>query len=246
MRKMTCLIVEDEENSKVLLTSTLNDFCPQLEIVGYAISVEAGVNQVERLNPDIIFLDIELADGNAFDLLSELGHKEHSIIFTTAYDDFALAAFKCEAVDYLLKPYTPTDIINAVEKVKRRNYSIELLSKLLNVNNKEQQKHKITLSNAAGIVMIEIDKILRIEADRSYCYLYECDGNKMIVSKPMKEIESMLPAESFFRLHDGHIINVEHLRKFSYEDGGIAILNDGTHVPVSRRKKQEFLDFIRK
>ena len=240
------IIIEDELAAQQLLSNILSDNCPQVNVVDKCISLSESLTSLSTNNPDILFLDIELEDCTAFDILNAVEHRDFKIIFTTAYDEYALEAFKFEAVDYLLKPYSSKDVINAIEKVEKRNYNQEVINRLLNKLDQKSERNKIALSNSDGLVMVDVDNIMHIEADRSYCYVYEAGQNKMMISKPMIEIEKMLPQGLFFRSHASHIINVNHLRRYSYEDGGIAILNDGTQVPVSRRKKQEFLEFIKK
>lgn len=241
------IIIEDETAAQQLLSNILKDYCPSVKILGVANSLNTALSLITETKPDILFMDIELEDCTAFDVLKEIDHKEYKIIFTTAYDEYALKAFKFDAIDYLLKPYTPQEVIKALNKVEKRALDQDVLSRIVNsmIEKNDATKKKIALTNSDGIVMVDVDNIIRIEADRSYCYVYENGQKKMTISKPMIELEKLLQGHSFFRSHASHIININYLRRYSYEDGGMAILNDGTQVPVSRRKKQEFLDFIK-
>ena len=241
------IIIEDEIAAQQLLSNILKDYCPSVQLLGVTNSLSTSLSLIQEMKPDILFMDIELEDCTAFDILKEINHKDYKIIFTTAYDEYALKAFKFDAIDYLLKPYTPQEVIKALSKVEKRSLDQDVLSRIMNgmIGSNDTAKKKIALTNSDGIVMVDVDNIVRIEADRSYCYIYESGQTKMTISKPMIEVEKLLPEHTFFRSHASHIININYLRRYSYEDGGMAILIDGTQVPVSRRKKQDFLDFIK-
>lgn len=241
------IIIEDEQSAQQLLTNILTEYCPTVELLGISTSMADSILLINNAKPHILFLDIELEDCNAFDILEAIDYSQFKIIFTTAYDEYALKAFKFEAIDYLLKPYSPKDVISALAKVKKRDRDQETLERLISSFKSSTKKNitKISLSNADGLVMIDVNNIIRVEADRSYCYVYEKGQKKMMVSKPMIEIEKMLPPELFIRTHAGHIININHMRKFSYDDGGYVLLNDESQVPVSRRRRQDFLDFVK-
>jgi two-component system LytT family response regulator len=243
----TAIIIEDELSAQQLLSNILAEYCAQIKVEDVCTSLSDTLVSIKNKKPDILFLDIELEDCNAFDILNAIDHREYKIIFTTAYDEYAIKAFKYEAVDYLLKPYSPKQVVKAVNKAERRNFNQDILNEILSGLKADHtnKSNKITLSNSKGLVMIEVNNIIRIEADRSYCYVYELGQKKMMVSKPMIEVEKLLPTDHFFRTHSGHIINVNHMRKFSYDEGGYILLNDNSQVPVSRRRRQEFLDFIR-
>ncbi len=240
------VVIEDEIDSQKLLTKIINEYCIDLEIVGLAENILDGKVIIESQFPDLVFLDIELKDGNSFQLLESLEKRQFKIIFTTAYQEYALKAFKYEAVDYILKPYSPKQVIAAVERVKKRQYDETIYNRLdYLVKQSTKNKHeRISIPTLEGVSLFNINDILRLEADRTYCYIYLSDGTKVMVSKPLKEISNMLPETMFFRSHSGHLLNVNYVGKYLNEDGGYALMSDGAQVPVSRRRKKEFLAFL--
>lgn len=229
-----CIIVEDEVDAQNLLSKILAEYCPDLTLLGISSEIESAKELISLTKPQLLFLDIQLQTGTSFQLLDEIDHNKYKIIFTTAYEEYALKSYKYETIDYILKPYSPTDVMTAVNKVKRQ---------LINLEDKIATENlTISLSTHKGLSVITISDIIRLEAERSYCTLYLASSKQSIlISKPLKEIESLLPDTIFFRPHTSHLININYVHEFSTVKGGVAILTDKTIVPVSRRRKQEFL-----
>lgn len=236
-------IIEDEVDAQSLLSSIIKEYCPSLQLVGIAGNISDGIALIEESKPDLVFLDIELEGGTSFQLLDRLKHMSFRIIFTTAYDQYALKAFKYETIDYILKPYSPQDVIKSIERVRRTQHDIAIFNRLeyLIEQNDTSQNTKINIQTCEGISLISISDIVRLEADRSYCFVYLSDGERLLVSKPLKDFESQLPEDQFFRVHSTHLINMEYINKYIKEDGGFIIMTDGSHVPLARRRKHEFL-----
>lgn len=241
-------IIEDEVDAQSLLSSIINEYCPSLQLVGIAGSISEGIALLEESKPDLVFLDIELEGGTSFQLLDRLKHISFRIIFTTAYDQYALKAFKYEAIDYILKPYSPQDVLKSVERVRKTQHDQAIFNRLdyLIKQNNTLQNTRINIQTSEGISLISVSDIVRLEADRSYCFVYLSDGERLLVSKPLKDFESQLPDDQFFRVHSAHLINKEYVKKYIKEDGGMIIMTDGRQVPIARRRKHEFLQKLSK
>ena len=200
---------------------------------------------MNSLKPELIFLDVMMPDGSGFDVLEKLGALKFEVIFTTATDKFAVKAIKYSALDYLLKPIDPEELKNAVGKVVARNKKVSnednLRSLLENVKQNENQYAKITLPTGNAYEVVLVKDIIRCEANDNYTNVYLASGKKYLVSGTLKHYEELLPEKDFIRVHHSHLINMNHMLRFLKEDGGYAIMSDGSKVEVSRRKKDEFL-----
>lgn len=243
-----CIIVEDEIKSRETLQGLLQRFCPDVMVVAEAGGVQAGREAITRHNPDLVFLDIEMPDGSGFRLLEYHGLPEFEVIFTTAFDQFAIKAIRYAALDYLLKPIVPEELVAAVEKVrkqkeKRSNQkNIEVL--LSNIRPNMIEPKKIVLSTVEKIHVVEADDILRCESDNYYTHFYFTNGKHLLISKTLKDVEAMLEGGSFIRPHKSHLINTRYIQNFNREEGGVITLNNGDKIPVSRRKKEKILEII--
>jgi two-component system LytT family response regulator len=244
------VIIDDEKKSRELLNSMVAKHCPQLTVAGSADSVSAGVELVRKENPDLIFLDIEMSDGTGFDLLEQVPGINASIIFTTAYDRYAVKAIKYSALDYLLKPIDPEELKTAASKVseKRSNLSTmeNLQSLLQNFRKPDENYSKITLPTGNAYEIVNIKDIIRCEAEGSYTNFLLTNNRKMLVSFSLKHYEDLLPAEQFVRVHHHHLININHVVRFLKADGGYAVMTDGSEIEISRRKKDAFMQRLQK
>ncbi|MBK7807146.1 MAG: response regulator transcription factor [Saprospiraceae bacterium] len=238
------VILEDEIPSQQLLSTIVNEYCPYLQLVGMADSVEKGLMTIKETQPDLVFLDIHIGHQTGFDLLDRLEHKNFKVIITTAHDEYALKAFGYEVVDYLLKPYSPKQVIKAVDKVNKLHF-LTKANKYLEDNNVKASPKRIHLNTQEGILILNVSEIISCEADGAYCKINTSYGAKIFVSKPLIEIENYLNDDNFTRAHTSHLVNIDHIRKFLKEDGGLLVMSDGSKIPVSRRRKQEFLERIR-
>lgn len=245
MRKTTCVIVEDEVQSQKLLKGILEDFCPDVEVLGIASSVDEGIELLRAVDCEVVFMDIQLDDRISFEILETLAEWNFDIIFTTAYDNYALKAFKVEAVDYLLKPYSPKEVRLAIEKSKTRRLRPSL-SKFREIFQAETKaNHKISLSTSEGVHLIDISSIQFVNADGSYCLVHTAQGDRIIVSKSLTDIEQQLNNGDFMRVHASFLVSKLFIRRYLKEDGGIIEMQNGITIPVSRRKKNEFLEWIK-
>ena len=238
------VIINAEIDTNPLLLEIIQEYAPSINLVGIARNIEDGIQYIEDHKPDLIFLDLEMDGSAPFQMLDSFKNPSFKIIFTTEDEKYALKAFKYGAIDYILKPFVPQDILSSIDRVKRTQFNEAIYNRLdyLIRQNHIGQNYKITIPTSEGINVLSISDILRIEADRSYCFIYLTDGDRILVSKPLKEIENMLPSDVFFRIHSTYLINLDYVKRYSKEDGGNVILNDGSHIPIARRRKKEFFE----
>ncbi len=242
------IIVEDEKMSRETLRRLLEKYCPEVEVVAEADGYRKGVEEIRKHHPDVIFLDIQMPDGSGFRLLEEMEEIDFEIIFTTAFDQFAIKAIKYSALDYLLKPVIPQDLVEAVERVARkkaeRNKNKNPDSNSKGSEMQEERSQKIILSTAEMIHVIDVDDIVRCESDNYYTHFFFLDGRKLLISKTLKENEDLLSPYNFIRPHKSHLVNIKYIKSYVRQDGGYILMNDGTRIPVSRRKKDKMMEII--
>jgi two-component system LytT family response regulator len=244
------LIIEDEQKSRDMLAAIIRKNCPELEIVGLAQNVSEGVNLIKSLNPELVFLDITMPDGSGFDLLEKVPGHKFDLIFATASDQHAIKAIKYSACDYLLKPIDIDELKLAVSKVvtkKNATPSMENLQFLIqHLKRADENFQKITLPTGNAYEIVNIKDIVRCEADGSYTNFYLNDKRKLMISAGLKHYEELLPENEFIRVHHHHLINMNHVIRFLKEDGGYAIMSDGSKIEISRRKKEAFMEKLNK
>ena len=242
------IVVEDEKMSRETLHRLLEKYCPTVEVVADADGYRKGVEEIRKHNPDVVFLDIQMPDGSGFRLLDELKEISFEVIFTTAFDQFAIKAIKYSALDYLLKPIIPQDLVEAVQRVEKkkeenaRKRMLETSPESMRLQ--EERNPKIVLSTSEMIHVIRVDDILRCESDNYYTYFYFVDGRKLLVSKTLKENEELLSQHNFIRPHKSHLVNIKYIKSYIRQEGGYILMNDGTRIPVSRRKKDKIMEII--
>lgn len=245
---LRAIIVEDEMRSRQTLVGLLKLYCENVEIVAEADSVQSGISSIKEHKPDIVFLDIQMPDGSGFKLLESLDHSNFEIIFTTAYDQFAIKAIKYSALDYLLKPIYPDDLIVAVKKVekirekRKSNPNLDVL--IENFKKPDNEPPKIVLSTSEKMNIVKIEDILRCESDNYYTMYYFTNGKKLLVSKTLKENEELLSEFDFIRPHKSHLVNVKYIKSYLKTGGGFIIMTDDSKIPVSRRKKEKIIEII--
>lgn len=241
---MRTIIIEDEADAQSLLRKIIDEYCSEVDLLGSATDVKSGIALINEVKPDFIFLDIQIIGGTGFDILDNFEEINFDIIFTTAYEEYALKAFDYEAIQYLLKPYSPKNVIDAVNRLKKKKSDLKLIRKILQSSNKEKLSNRLTIHSNEGIEFIDIDRIIRLEADRSYCSIYMEEGQKLTVSKPLRILEEELTLYTFFRSHESHLINLKKLKKYVNEDGGYLLMTDDSVVPLARRRKAEILKLL--
>lgn len=236
--KIQACIVDDEQDGRDYIALLLENEFPEIQTAFQASSVEEAYIYLSKNTPDIIFLDVQLKDGTAFDLLSKFREIDSRIIFITAFENFAIQAIKSSAADYLLKPIRKMDFIVAVNKV------LDSIKKSKNSSNISSNENKISLPTLQGFKLTNINDIIRCEADSSYTTFFLTDKSKIIVSKTLHEFEEHLTKYNFFRIHHKHLINLFHLKEYIKGKGGQVIMADQSVLDVSVRKKNDFLQKI--
>ncbi|NIF04852.1 response regulator transcription factor [Chryseobacterium sp. Tr-659] len=235
--KIQTSIIDDEQDGRDYISLLLKNEFPDIQIAFQASNIEEAYIHLSKNTPDIIFLDIQLSDGTAFDLLSKFKEINALIIFITAFEQFAIQAIKNGAVDYLLKPIKRIDFLIAVNK------ALEIIKK--DKTSSGTYQNKISLPTLQGFKLTDIEDIIRCEADSSYTTFYMKDKTKMIVSKTLHDYEGFLSEHNFFRIHHKHLINLTHLKEYIKGKGGQVIMADDSVIDVSVRKKNDFLSKIR-
>lgn len=246
---MKALILDDELYCTDTLALLIQKHChPPLETVSFTDPNKA-LEHIKTEHIDLLFLDVEMPLMSGFEFLERATDFNGSVIFTTAYDAYALKAFQVDAVDYLLKPIDKNELVKAVEKVRRNNKSLDhgqLLDLFRhNMASAEMSAKKVAIPTAEGIHMIELKKIIRCESDGSYSTIHIEAAKPLLVSKNLKELEGVFGADNFFRLHKSHLINLKHIHFVSRQDGGDVKMSDGSSVPISRSAKQDFFNRIK-
>ena len=243
--KLHAVIVDDEVKGIEFLQYTLEKQCPEVLVVKTFTAPLEALEEIPALKPDILFVDVEMPRMNGFELVERLQNKGIKTIFVTAYNEYALKAFRVSAVDYLLKPIDSDELKEAVQKVLDSRENPESgIQELLQFMKAQQGLKKIHISTDKGVYFLEPEEIIYCTSDGSYCELFLTDGSKLVSSKSIGEFEKLLSEKGFFRIHHSSLINVHHLKKFSKVDGGFVEMVNGAELAVSRRKKDEFMEFI--
>lgn len=238
------VIIDDEPDAVQFIGSIMAEYCPQVKVTGTAHSATEGLRVIHDTNPDLVLLDVQMPHGSGFDLLSNFTKKTFDVIFITAFNHYAIQAIKFSAVDYILKPVNISELIAAVKKVEEKRGSPEyhnLDYRALLENLRSPNPVKLAIPTSEGIEYLNTSEIIRLEADRSYTWFYLTDNRKYLVSRNLKEYQELLSDLGFFRPHNSHLVNLYHVKKFIRHEGGYIEMNNGSHVPVSRGKKDLFL-----
>ena len=239
---MKAVIIEDEQQAINALKQELKENCPNVQVLATASKVKEAIDLIIDLEPELVFLDIQLKDGKGFDVLSSIGTYDFKVIFTTAYSNYAIQAIKVSAIDYLLKPIDSIELVKAVEKAQKVNPAdLKNQIKTLIANQNNPLRKKIAIPTNNGISIYEANEIVRIQSESNYSSIYFANETKLLVAKTLKDFEELLRDNGFIRIHHSHIINLMHLESYSNKDGGYVILNNKTTIPISKRKKSDFM-----
>jgi len=242
---LKAIIIDDEPDCVKLLALQLKMYCPQVQVVAECTESETGYTKIKELLPDIVFMDIEMPVMNGFQLLEKIGAIKFSLVFVTAYDQFAVKAFRFSALDYLLKPIDGKDLKAAVEKAEQRLYpQVQQLSLL-----KEQMQggiknlpDKIALPYQNGVIFAEIKNVIYCESDNNYTRFYTEDGKKYVVAKTLGDIQEILEERNFLRIHRQYLINLSHIKKYVRGEGNYVIMSNDQSVPVARNQKERLIE----
>lgn len=243
---LRAILIDDEPECLRSLSLDLKQHCQGVEILAQCDNGKEAIKAIHVHNPDVVFLDIDMPYINGFDLLEMVPNVDFEVIFTTAYDKYALQAFRISAVDYLLKPVDVDALKEAVEKVRilreKGNTSRQISFLIQQIKDLENNNvRKIALPTFDGLEFINLNDILYCQSDGAYSYVHFLDGNKLYISKTLRYLEDALCNFHFFRVHNSYIVNLNHVKKYSKVDGGLLVLSNGEKVRVSRSKKDELL-----
>jgi len=242
----TCIIVDDEKKSIETLTLIINNYCDEtISILGTAENIEVAFSLIQTKKPDIVFLDIEMPIGSGFDLLQKFKEINFQIIFTTGFNQYALTAIKFSALDYLLKPINIIELkealIKAIKNIDSKNSNENYRLFLENFKKPKNISNRIPLPVLNGLELVQINTIVYCQADEDYTYVFLIDGTKKVVTKSIKDFEELLEVYGFFRIHHSYLVNKNYIRKYNKGEGGTIMTDLDKEIPVSRRKKAEFL-----
>lgn len=232
---LKCYILDDEQHAVDALTAMLKKkFADKVTICGSNVKASVAIDEIENCTPDILFLDVEMPEMTGLEVLKHFPEKKFYVIFSTAHEKYALPAIKASATDYLVKPLSPQDVFDALQKcIAKKNEP------------KNIPANKLSIATAQGLLLVNTDDIIRIEANNNYSHFYFTNRGKVIVSKTLKEFDDQLSDSNFFRVHQSHLINLKHVDSVNSNDGDYAMLSGGHRVEISRRKKTEFLQLLK-
>jgi two-component system LytT family response regulator len=243
MKRMRALIIDDVANARELLWADLKAHCPEIDVVGEADGVVEGAKQIRALQPDLVFLDVQMPDGSGFDLLDIIGDIHFHIIFTTASDAHAIKALRLSAIDYLLKPLDTDELREAVQKALKAEKSA-LGVEALKENLQAQQPARIVLNSMEKIQIESIGDIASCEGSAGYTIIHFIDGRQLLVTRTLKEFDHLLQEHGFMRVHQSHVVNFACVKAFLRADGGFLQLSTGSEVPVSSRKRAQVVTHL--
>ncbi|RZL42810.1 MAG: response regulator transcription factor [Pedobacter sp.] len=247
---MRAIIIDDESANVEILQVLLAKYCSQVKISASANQVDEAVKLIDLHKPDLLFLDIQMGKSSGFDLLNKLTEKSFEVIFVTAYDNYGIQAVKFAALDYLLKPVNPDELINAIakaeERIKSKNRNEQLNFLLQQLKTPENVVQKIALPQHNEIRYVAVNEIVRCEADNTYTYFFLANGEKILISKPLKEYSDLLKPQGFLRTHQSHLVNPSFVKSWLKEDGGVLLMNNGDKIPVSKPNRESVKQILGK
>lgn len=248
MSTLSAIIVEDEEASRETLANYLKKYCPSVTLVGMAVDAASGVAAIAEHRPDIVFLDVEMPYGNAFDLLEQVGDIDFETVFVTAFSNYALKALNLSAAYYILKPISIDELITAVDRIQEQRKKSEgtFHTRVLidNIRNANKQQHKVVLPLIDGFEVIEVRDIVRCQANDNFTDFHLTDGSKKVICRTLKFYEGLLADFDFLRVHKSHMVNLQHVRKYKKGKGGQLIMSNESVVDVSPANKKAVLDWF--
>lgn len=240
------LIVDDENPTRQLIKKMIDSFGLNLDVYTDGENVKTAIAAIEKIKPDLLILDIQMPDGNGFDVLKAVPNKNFEVIFITAYQEFAIQAIKFSALDYILKPLESDELkialLKAVKAINQKKNDFPFVA--LDNNIQPHKKKKLILKTLESMFIVDIDNIVRCESDKNYTFFFFTEGKKILVSKTLKEYDMLLSGLSFFRVQQSHLINMNYVDRYDKHDGGCVIMKDGTQIPLSQAKKEEFFKML--
>lgn len=247
---ITCILIDDEKNALEMMEWLLTTYCPQVEILAMCTSAQEGIAAINKLRPNVIFLDIEMPKMNGFDMLEQFDKLFFDVVFCTAYDQFAIKAFKYSALNYLLKPVDPDDLKATISRIEERKglptkAQFELLMQSMRQPLRATPQ-RIALTTGDGMLFVHTAEIIYCEAESNYTTVVLQGGKKVVVSKVLKDIDEALSGPDFCRVHSSYLININHIKKYVRGDGGYLVMDDDTTISISRNRRQDFMELFSK
>jgi len=249
MEPLKAIIVDDESPSRRVLESYLNEYCSQVKVIAAVGSVIEAVEAIRNLQPNLVFLDIEMPGEDGFHLLNYFDVPDFMIVFVTAYQEYAIKAFRSSAVDYLLKPIEIANLVQSVNKARqlhelRSNYTQQIDALRSNLN-QEQITRRLALPVSDGYVFISIEDVVCLAANGSYTHVYLKGRKTLLISKKLYQLSEMITHPDMFKPHRSYIINLHHVQQYTRRDGGFIIMNNELEVPLTTKRKDEFMEAIK-
>lgn len=246
-----CVLIDDEKNALEMMEWLLKTYCPQVEIAAMCDSSAKGIDAINRQKPDVVFLDIEMPNMNGFDMLEQFDKLFFDVVFCTAYDQFAIKAFKYSALNYLLKPVDPDDLKTTIKRIEEKKTSpskeqFDLLIQAMKGGGNKATPQRIALTSGDGLIFVPTSDIIYCEAESNYTNVVLAGGKKILVSKVLKDIDEVLSGSDFYRVHSSFLININHIKKLVRGEGGYIIMDNDATVSISRSKRQEFMEMFEK
>lgn len=245
---MKIVLIEDNPAARRNFLDLMDHYCSDIQFVGEAENVAKGIELIQNRQPDLVFLDIEMPDGTGFDVLQNLPEINFQVIFASSHEKYALKAIKFSALDYILKPIDPEELVQAIEKAKSEvtyhKTSKKVQTLIHNINDQQQNLTRLVLKDKYGIQIVAVRDIIHLEANGSYTKFFIYEQGTLMVSKGLKEYENILSSTQFFRCHQSHLINLDYLLRYDKRDGDYLILKDKSKVPLATRKKEKLLSII--
>lgn len=245
-----CVLIDDESHSLEMTEWLLKTYCPTVIIDAMCNSGEAGIAAIQQYRPAVIFLDIEMPHMNGFDMLEQFDVLFFDVVFTTAYDQFAIKAFKYSALNYLLKPIDPEELKETISRIEQKSLvptkeQMDLLMQHVKLPSKNTPT-RIALTTGDGMLFVSTSDIIYCQAESNYTAVVLTTGKKILVSKVLKDIDEALSGQDFYRIHNSFLINMSHINKYVRGDGGYVVMKDGASVSISRSRRQEFMEMFEK
>ena len=241
-----CVIVEDDKFSQMALVDTIAEHCKNVEVQAVCNTPEEGVDAIRKLFPNLVLLDIEMPGMSGFEMLKLVGDIDFEVIFTTSYNEYVLDAIRSNAFDYLTKPIKPKELKDSVErlvekKVRTRNQKFEQLAESLSAVNKNR---RIALPTFEGFIFVNVKDIMHCKSESNYTTIYMLNGEQIVVTRTLKEIEESVNSTEFFRVHNSHFVNLASVKKYVRGSGGYLVMNDGATINIVRNRKDKFLKLL--
>ena len=245
-----CVLIDDESNSLEMMEWLMKTYCPQVKIEAMCNAADKGIEAIRQYKPDVVFLDIEMPHMNGFDLLEQFDKLFFDVVFCTAYDQFAIKAFRYSALNYLLKPVDPEDLKETIRRLEEKKSTPSAgTNRIIAAEYKQSAKptvQRIALTTGDGMIFVSTSEIIYCQAESNYTAVMLEGGKKILVSKVLKEIDETLSGPDFFRIHNSYLINVNKIKKLVRGDGGYIIMDDGANISISRNRRQEFMELFSK